>query len=112
MKKLVFTMALFPILAFGHEYNSEVEVKQLLSFTADRPHAPTSQDMTRVYFKESAGWDSQNCRSDAADLRKDDEHTLSTLLFAWASGKSIAIGVDSRRKPYDNVCQVVWLRVM
>jgi len=43
------------------------------------------------------------------DLIKEDEHTYSLILMAWASGKSLKIGVDDRRRPYDSVCKIVWV---
>lgn len=91
------------------EANREATVLEVLSLAADRPNAPASQNLVRIYIN-SASWGAAVCREDAVDLKKEDAHLLSTLLFAIASQKTITIGVDDRRKPYDNVCQVVWLR--
>jgi len=99
---------LFPAIALAGEANRVVTIDRVLSITADRPNAPVSQKITRIYVN-AATWGGTQCREDAADLLKEDDHTYSLILMAWASGKSLKIGVDDRRKPYDNVCQIVWV---
>jgi len=108
VKKLIWLIFLIPILASAGEVNRVVTIDRILSFTADRPNVPASQNITRVYVNEAA-WGSSSCRQDAADLIKEDEHTYSLILMAWASGKSLKIGVDDRRRPYDSVCKIVWV---
>lgn len=95
---------------FAAEANREVQIVEILSLTGNRPNSPALRDMTRVYVNP-ASWGSTNCREDAADLRKVDTHTYSMLLTAWASGKTVIIGVDDSLKPYDGVCQLVWIKV-
>lgn len=109
MRIITVLILLVSNIVFAGEANREVTITEILSFTADRPNAPSSQNITRVYIN-TAPWPGTSCREDAADLQKEDSHTYSLLLMAWASGKTIQIGVDDRRKPYDNVCQIVWVK--
>ena len=110
MKFLFLTFLLIPVLAISGEGDREVTVLRVISITGDRPAHTKSKNVTRVYVNEAA-WGSANCRQDAADLLIEDSHTYSMLLMAWASGKTIRIGVDDRRKPFDEVCKITYIEV-
>lgn len=67
-------------------------------------------NLTRVYV-QSAAWGDTDCRHDSADLKKEDTHLLSILLFAISVGKSITIEVSDAHKPFGTVCQITSLFV-
>ena len=113
MKFIILIIGLvFSSTSLAFEHYGEFEIKQILGFSGERPNQPNSTNLTRVYFKNNTGWDSNKCRNSAADLSKDDEHLMSILLFAWAAKKTLVVGVDDRLKPYDDACQIVWLRAI
>ena len=76
----------------------------------DRTHCAKCSGITRVYVNKGAGGNS-NCRVDAGDLYKEDDHMLSILLMAWATGKKIRIEVNDEVKPIDQVCKITALFV-
>ncbi len=71
----------------------------------ERTHCPKCSGLTRVYVNRGA-WGDTNCRTDAGDLFKEDDHILSVLLFAWATGKKVRIEVNDQVKPLDEVCKI------
>jgi len=90
-------------------YTRNATVKQLHPIANERPGAG-GQNLIRIYVNQ-ASWGESNCRTDAADMKKEDTHLYSTLLWAMSSGKSIRIEVADELKPYDTVCQVTALFV-
>lgn len=105
---LLLMLMSFGQFSFAAETSRQVTVLEMMPIAAERPNAPASQNLVRIYVN-SASWGATTCRANAADLKATDTHLLSTLLFALASQKSITIAVDDSRRPYDDVCQVVWI---
>jgi hypothetical protein len=100
-------LSLQPI-AVATEILRPVTVMKLVPIAADRPAYPGSQNLIRVYVNVAA-WGGSTCRTDAADVKASDKHLLAILMSAWAMGKAVEIAVDDSKRPFDDVCQVVWL---
>ena len=71
----------------------------------DRVHCPDCSGLTRVYV-EPGLWGNSNCRQDAADLFKEDDHIYSLLLAAWVANKTVTIEVNDSVKPLGDVCKI------
>ncbi|KZZ44122.1 hypothetical protein A3759_12155 [Thalassolituus sp. HI0120] len=86
-------------------------IKQIHPMAVDRTHCGEScSGITRIYVN-SAVWGDTDCRQDAGDLYKEDDHILSTILFSWASGKNLRIEVNDQVKPIDSVCKITAISV-
>ncbi|WP_196161515.1 hypothetical protein [Reinekea sp. G2M2-21] len=104
---LVFTSSI----SLAGEYTKDIVIDRLHPISISRPANTSMQDLTRVYFTQSAGWADIGCRNDAADLLATDEHLMSILLVAWTTSKSIKVYVDNGLKPDGEVCQITALMV-
>lgn len=109
--KIVLLLALLiPTLSFADRANREVTVRKLHPIAEVRPGAG-GLNLIRIYVNQ-ASWGELDCRDDAADLKKSDDHLLSILLWAMSMDKKIKIEVTEDIKPYDTVCQVTALHVV
>ena len=88
----------------------QVTVTSLHPIANERPHS-AGTNLTRVYVNSGA-WGKTSCRTDAADLKKEDSHILSQLLWAISSKKSIKIEVNDTLRPFDTVCQITALFIV
>ena len=95
-----------PAIVSAQEVNRmNLTIDRIHPISGERAGATNSQNLTRVYVNPGA-WGSSDCRTDAADLKKEDTHTLSVLLTAFALNRSVDIYVDSTSKPWGRVCQI------
>ncbi len=110
MGKLLFIF-LFTVssIAIAGEGRRIVTINKILSFSGARPAQTASQNVIRVYVNQAEWTGAPSCRNDAADLQASDQHTLSLLMMAWATGKEIEIGVEENLKPIDTVCQISFI---
>ncbi|TVZ40868.1 hypothetical protein P886_0201 [Alteromonadaceae bacterium 2753L.S.0a.02] len=96
----------------AEEVTKDITIKTLHPIAEVRPAYTPSQNITRIYFKETDGWSKDvGCRNGEADLKSTDEHLLSILLMAWATNKSIKVAVDSALKVDNAVCTITALVV-
>jgi len=114
MKRIFACLALLAICigAYAQTGKRVVTISKFHPISENRPAAPASQNLIRVYVN-SGDWGNTDCRRDAADLLESDTHLLSILLAAWIAGKTIAIEVDERSRPWsgDTVCQITALDI-
>ena len=80
-----------------------VTVSKIHPIAAVRPAG--GSNLIRVYV-DAAPWGQTACRTDAADLQKDDKHLLASLFWAMSMNKQITIEVDDTLTPMDAVCQI------
>lgn len=105
---LVFTILLLLVSVFSLAKpvnRLDLTITRIHPMAVDRIHCEKCSGITRIYVNSGA-WDDTNCRGDAGDLFKEDEHILSTILLAWANGKKIQIEVNDQVKPIDDVCKI------
>jgi hypothetical protein len=105
--KLISTsiFCIYSAVALSKPVYRDVTITSFHPMSVDRTHCPTCSGFTRVYVNKS-NWGDTNCRNDAADLHKDDEHILSLLLSAWIAGKSVKIEVNDQSIPIGGVCKI------
>jgi hypothetical protein len=73
---------------------SGLKIERIHPMSVDRTHCGVKcSSLTRFYVNKGS-WGDTNCRTDAADLLKEDSHIYSLLLIIWASGKKVRIEVD------------------
>jgi hypothetical protein len=109
--KILFVVCLLPVFLFAKPVTrNSLSISALHPQAVDRLHCPSCSGVTRVYVNSGA-WGDTDCRADAADLYKEDDHLLSILLFAWASGKQISIEVNNNERPIDTVCKITALNI-
>ncbi len=112
--KFIITMmaCIFCSDALSAEYvRSNVTINTMLSIGAQRPSAPSSQDIIRLYLT-AGSWGSSSCRTTSADIQKVDSHLISILLSAMAQNQPVSIAVDDTLRPVDDTCQVTFINVM
>jgi len=104
------TLLILLLLASSYSWSKPVDRKNLSisnihPMAVDRTHCRKCSGITRIYVNKGP-WGDTNCREDAGDLYKEDDHILSTILFAWDSGKKIRIEVNDQVRPIDEVCKI------
>ena len=97
--------------ALAAPINRDVTITEIHPMSVNRTHCPACSGITRVYVNVAA-WGSSDCRQDAADLLKEDDHIYSTLLAAWLANKAVKIEVNDTVKPLDEVCKItaIWVK--
>jgi hypothetical protein len=79
--------------------------------SVERLHCPTCSGVTRIYFTQTADWETTSCRGDAADIYGEDEHMLSVTMAAWAMGKQVRFEVNDEHDDLHGVCRATALFV-
>lgn len=95
---------------FSAPVDRETSIVKIHPMSLDRPHCPACSGITRVYVNV-APWGNSDCRQDAGDLLKEDDHIYSLLLAAWVANKSVRIEVNNSVKPLDDVCKITAIYV-
>jgi hypothetical protein len=83
-----------------------LEIDRFHPMSLNRPAGPGNQGASRVYFTTSGAWGGTNCRIDSADIQVNDTHILSSLLMAFAAGKTMTIEVDDTLEASGSVCKI------
>ena len=105
--KLIFlaVVTLCSVSAVAEPILRDVQIERIHPMAVDRTHCPTCSGVTRIYVNKAA-WGNSNCRNDAGDLLKEDDHLLSILLTAWIAGKSVKLEVNDQAIPIGDVCKI------
>lgn len=80
-------------------------INKIHPMAVNRIHCEKCSGVTRIYVNSGA-WEATDCRNDAGDLYKEDNHILSVLMMAWTTGKKIKIEVNDEDRPVDKVCKI------
>lgn len=99
------------VVAHSAPATRSVVITKVHPMAVNRLHCPTCSGYTRIYV-QSAPWGNTTCRTDAADLAKEDSHLLSVLMTAWVTGKQVVIEVNDASRPIDEVCRVTAMSVL
>ena len=94
----------------GNSYAAEgarpAKVIKITSEGSIRPEFPGHQNL--IFLRVNPGpWGSTDCNQDYAVLRKEENHMVSILLAGWAANKTMNFTVDSTRKLYSDICELV-----
>ena len=84
---------------------NDLTITNMHPMAMDRVHCSQCSGITRIYVN-SGSWGVSNCRADAGDLLKEDDHILAILMMGWVVGKKVRIEVDDTVKPLDEVCKI------
>ena len=110
MRHIKYAVFVVAILIAGLSYAKPVDrgglsIQRIHPMAVDRTHCASCSGITRIYVNGGA-WGDTSCRVDAGDLFKEDDHILSVLLLASATGKEIRIEVNDEVQPIDEVCKI------
>jgi len=105
LKLLISILVLASAQVFAGPITRDATITSFHPMAVDRTHCPSCSGLTRVYVN-NASWGNSDCREDAGDLFKEDDHILSILLTAWIAGKAVQLEVNDTVKPIGTVCKI------
>jgi hypothetical protein len=105
LKIIASILMFYSVFSIAEPVSRDITIASFHPMSVDRSHCPSCSGITRIYVN-NASWGSTDCRSDAADLFKEDEHILSLLMTAWIAGKAVKLEVNDQVKPIDTVCKI------
>ncbi len=81
----------------GNAYSNEFyEVYQVVPYSSTSTLYQHMNGSTLIKFTEAIEWTgAEGCDEDGIVIRNEDEHLLSILLTAWASGKKMRVYADT-----------------
>lgn len=103
---LILSLSFINICNAASSTREDLVIDRLHPMSLNRPAATGNQGASRLYFTTLATWPGTDCRTDSADIQAADSHILSSLLMAFAAGKTMTIEVDDSLDKSGTVCKI------
>lgn len=102
-------LALFVVIgsaqAANNSTNSYYEIKNLIFWSKTEPVYPNWAGYVSVEFTQSLAWVTAGvCHSTTVAIRPQDNHVMSAVQTAFASGRSVRLYVDDSQRIDGNIC--------